>query len=295
MKEHLSPKELAEALGVSESSVKRWSDEGRIPVRRTAGGHRRISIEDAVRYIRRTNAAVRRPDLLGFAESGDLMWQNLSDHELEDHLYDALVRGDGATAAGLVHGPFLAGRPLAWISDGPVRGAMSRIGELWRHQSDGILLEHRATDICIQAIMRIRLSLPAGLDAPTAVGGAVAGDPYLLPSLLAATVLRDVGMRDVNLGPQTPLDVFPAAAERENPRLVWISFSVVEAARTARAALPALVGELGETGASLIIGGRAVGELADLRHPNLTISQSMAELATFARGLLAQAPAGSAN
>jgi len=55
------------------------------------------------------------------------------------------------------------------------------------------------------------------------------------------------------------------------------------------AGLLGLAGDLAQRGASLIIGGRAAGELADLRHPNLTISNSMAELATFARGLLAVA------
>lgn len=295
MNDHLSPKQLAQALGVSESSVKRWVDEGLIAATRTAGGHRRIPLEQAVGYVRRTNASVRRPDILGFAESGEVMRRNLSDEQLADQLYDALVRGDSAVASGLVHGPYLAGRPLAWIFDGPVREAMTRIGELWRHQGDGILLEHRATDICFQAVMRLRLSLPAEPGSPVAIGGAPGGDPYLLPSLLAATVLRDAGMTDINLGPQTPLSILSEAARYESPRLIWVSLSVAEAAREARAGLLGLAEDLAKRGVSLIVGGRAAQDLADLRHRNLTISGSMAELATFARGLLAASGAGESS
>ena len=59
MKPLLSPRELAQAIGVSESSLKRWADAGQIRVARTAGGHRRISIADAVRFIREADRAAR--------------------------------------------------------------------------------------------------------------------------------------------------------------------------------------------------------------------------------------------
>ena len=64
----LSPKDLADAIGVSESSLKRWTDAGRIRASRTDGGHRRIALEDAVRFIREAGVPVVRPELLGMPE-----------------------------------------------------------------------------------------------------------------------------------------------------------------------------------------------------------------------------------
>src|SRR5688500_324070 len=64
----LTPKELADAIGASESSLRRWVDRGRLPVSRTAGGHRRIPLATAIRFIRETGATVVRPELLGFDE-----------------------------------------------------------------------------------------------------------------------------------------------------------------------------------------------------------------------------------
>ncbi|MCK4977066.1 MAG: helix-turn-helix domain-containing protein, partial [Anaerolineales bacterium] len=39
--EWLSLSDAAEILGVHPSTVRKWSDEGVLPVRRTKGGHRR--------------------------------------------------------------------------------------------------------------------------------------------------------------------------------------------------------------------------------------------------------------
>ena len=53
----LSPRQFAAAIGVSESSVRRWADGGQIKMTRTAGGHRKIARSEAIRFIRRTNSA----------------------------------------------------------------------------------------------------------------------------------------------------------------------------------------------------------------------------------------------
>ncbi len=46
----LSPHDVASVLGVSESTVKRWVDIGRLVADRTGGGHRRVSWEQVLRF-----------------------------------------------------------------------------------------------------------------------------------------------------------------------------------------------------------------------------------------------------
>jgi excisionase family DNA binding protein len=65
MNEQVSPKQLARAIQVSESSVKRWCDQGVISTVRTAGGHRRIPVADVLRFLRDNRYDVVRPELLG--------------------------------------------------------------------------------------------------------------------------------------------------------------------------------------------------------------------------------------
>jgi len=284
----LSPRDLAEAIGVSESSVKRWADAGTIRAVRTAGGHRRIPRAEAIRFIREARIDVVRPQVLGFAEAAHAAGSTPQAAGDADILFEALRDGQRDRVLGLVQGWFLSGRSLAWIFDGPVAAAMTRIGDLWLHQGDGVLLEHRATDLCIQAVTQLRLALPTeGADAPAAVGASPGDDPYLLPCILAATILQEAGMQAINLGPETPLAVIEAAAARHHARLAWLSVSTDAGAKTASAGLGKLAEALGGGGTHLVVGGRAAAGLKLRREPNLIFLDTMSELGAFASGLTA--------
>jgi hypothetical protein len=62
---YFSPKEVGEALGVSESSVKRWCDAGLIDNQKTSGGHRRVLISGVIDFVRRKNKKIISPEILG--------------------------------------------------------------------------------------------------------------------------------------------------------------------------------------------------------------------------------------
>src|SRR3954469_4133419 len=66
MEKLLTTNDVAMAIGASESSLRRWTNSGAIRTHRTVGGHRRIPLSEAIRFIRETGATVVRPDLLGF-------------------------------------------------------------------------------------------------------------------------------------------------------------------------------------------------------------------------------------
>jgi molybdopterin-binding protein len=51
------PGQVAELLGVSVDTVRRWCDEGRLRTSRSEGGHRLIQGEDLARYLSEQDAA----------------------------------------------------------------------------------------------------------------------------------------------------------------------------------------------------------------------------------------------
>ena len=219
----LTSRQFAEAMGVSESSVKRWVDEGEIVAHRTAGGHRRIPMAAAVRFIRLQRARPAKPHLLSLPTMpvfGDI------DADAADGLHQALLRDDAPQARAIISGRFLAGAEIAAIGDGLIRPALQRIGELWQSDPEGILLEHRAVESCVQILSEIMLWLPTPApDAPAAIAAAGPGDPYMLPPMLAFLALRERGLRAVNLGPLTPLATVTQAVNRYGTRVCSLSMS----------------------------------------------------------------------
>jgi len=283
----LSPRDLARSLGVSESSVKRWVDDGALSAMRTAGGHRRIALAEAVRFVRHTGASVVRPDLIvgAGAAASVARFDAAAQQDVGEQLLALLEQDDAPAARALLLALYVSGWPVAALCDGPMRVALERIGTLWQHGPAGIVVEHRATDTSVRALAEMRtLVTPPADGAPAALGAAPSGDPYLLPSLMAAAVLADVGFRDHNLGPEVPLAVLGEAAARYRPRIVWLAMSVPQDDARFTESVVELAGRLERSGATLILGGRGAPSLRPTAGA-LRI-HSMTELAAFARGAL---------
>jgi len=274
----LSTRVLADALGVSESSLKRWVDSGRISASRTEGGHRRIPLSEAIRFIRDTRAPISRPELL------DLQEVAVARSRGEDRLASYVRDGDSVAARGWLIARYLEGATIAELADGPIREAMVGLGELWYHDQRGIFIEHRGTDVCLQAVAQLRGMIPTvPATAPVALGGAPPGDPYLVPTQLAAMVVAEAGMTPVNLGPDTPVDAFARAVDEHQPKLVWISISAELASANACAISNWL--ETVPATTAIVIGGTQSRVLSNL--PVRAVrATSMGDLASVAGSLV---------
>lgn len=296
MKQSLSPKELAQVIGVSESSLKRWADDGRVRVTRTMGGHRRITLQEAVRFAREAHLPIVRPELLGIHQVGKLSTQArpIEADQAGQMLEKMLVEGQGDEARGLILDLYLKGKTVAWLCDGPIRHAMSKIGEIWSHDSKGIYIEHRAIDLCVHALTQIRLlvaqpelenALPGEQPArPVALGGAPPNDPYVLGSLMSSCVCAEAGYADINLGANIPLDSLLDAVEKYQPKLVWLSCTDVAQLPSPKA-IDQFADRLEPHGAKLIVGGQARPRGSGMSE-NIHVCGSMAELSAYANGLM---------
>ncbi|MBA3819241.1 MAG: excisionase family DNA-binding protein [Deltaproteobacteria bacterium] len=278
----LSPRELADALGVSESSLKRWVDAGKISATRTDGGHRRIALAEAVRFIRETGAPLAHPEILDMPEVAIAHGRALHG----DSLLHYLEEGDAVGARGWLLARYLAGAAIAELCDGPVRESMQALGELWRHDEGGVFVEHRGTDVCLQALAHLRATFDPPAGAPLALGATPEDDPYLLASFMAALVVGAAGMRAVNLGPDTPVSALHQAVLHYQPRLVWISASAPLPAQRARS-IAQWIATLPPTTCA-VVGGRESAAIVAAHH-GVQRFESMAELAELASQIAREA------
>ena len=279
----VSPRDFGRAVGVSESTVKRWVDKGRLVSTRTPGGHRRISAVEGLRAIREMQLSLQDPAILGVTDLVGDYGRPLASPG--DALYAFIAAGEAKSASHVVIGEYMRGTSIWEIADQVIRPAMHRIGH-GGHEPEAILLEHRATQIVLE-IARALQKLATGDRATVrAVIGGVSGDPYQISCVLIAGVIAEAGVQSVNLGPDTPASVFLRSLDNsETPAMLAISVSVVNDVRELSLGLNQVVHAAAERDCLVVIGGRGVGDLSLDPLPCLRIHTSMASLAKEVRML----------
>jgi methanogenic corrinoid protein MtbC1 len=212
-------------------------------------------------------------------------------------LTEALRQGRAEEVRGIMMRLYLSGWSVAEICDGPVLSSMTSIGQLWKEGSYGIFVEHRASDLCAQALHQLRSVILVQEGAAAAVGGGPARDQHVLGSLMVAAVMASEGIDAINLGPDTPARVLLQAAERHGAQYLWLSIGARQAAARLRAQVEELIGGIdalarNSAGPSpyLLIGGRQRGLVAGMSHPRLFTGGSLSELVAFVRGATGRTP-----
>lgn len=237
--------EAARAFRVGVSSIKRWTDEGELESIRTPGGHRRYTPASLHHF-----AAIRglSTDLLPPLSEYDEMEPV---EPADTTLYDALVKGDQAAVRRLVT-PRVEPLPKrATFLDRVVGDSLREIGFRWERGDLGIDEEHRAAQMIIEAVDRLRP--PIARTGRLAILACPPDELHDLPLRLVRLIFEWSGWRTELMGASLPWSAARAAVERSRPAIVAFS---------ARSADPFQYNDFeqftafaAEAGAKVIVGG----------------------------------------
>src|SRR5580698_1799359 len=137
----LSPKQVARAIGVSESSLKRWCDQGLIETVRTAGGHRKLPLEDVIRFLRERKHELICPEVLKMPVRSPQSEIGLERGRVA--VIEAILAGNESLVRQIVFDLYLAKHSISVICDEVLCPAFCEIGSRWQCKSADVYQERR--------------------------------------------------------------------------------------------------------------------------------------------------------
>ena len=282
-KKQFTPRKVAIALGVSESSLKRWCDRGLIQASKTVGGHRRIPLASVARFVKTSGHELVDPGALGFSSSDSAIVN--SPDSIVENLRRKLAEGDENGCRQILFELFVESEKISQICDLTIAPAFHQIGEQWDCGQLEVYEERLACEIATRLLSELRSFIePPEANAPLALGGTLSDDKYVLPTTMVEMVLRSNGWNAQSLGVGLPFETLLAALRQHQPRLFWLSISHIENEqsfidefREFRLSMPSQT--------AFVVGGRALNDSLRKQMDYTAYCDTMAHLESFAESV----------
>ncbi len=227
----LSTQEVASMINVTETTVKRWADEGKLNCAKTLGGHRKFKMKDIVAFAEVNGyplSGVHPPpmtheqkELLQFG----VITRNYK--KVADVFLEEALQGDASGLQQLLQYLYKNHISMGSIADEVIRPALVRIGEMWYNGTLGIEQEHIASNAITEALIRFAPEIHhKGSNGLTALCACPEGEYHEIGLRSFSYVLESEGWSVYYVGANTPFDTIQSFMKTMQPNVVCLSFTV---------------------------------------------------------------------
>lgn len=252
-----SPKRAAAAIGVSESSLKRWCDAGVVKAVKTAGGHRRITRSEVVAFAKKKNYRLRDPLSIGLPDIHAVDFSSID--QARRSFLTAMLEANIVNSKKILCSLFIRGHNVAEIFDRVIAPVFYDIGKKWKSGEIEVYQERMATQICHESLFELRTIIPQlPANAPVAIGASLEGNEYQLATFGVELCLRNFGWSATSLGANIPISSLLQAALDLHPSFIWISATTIEDPASFVSRLNSF-SERVTAATRVVVGGRAIG------------------------------------
>ena len=253
---------------------------------KTVGGHRRITVQEVLRFVREQNHSIVEPQLLALPSTQDRKARRIGG--CAERLAKGLLAGNEDTCRAIVFDLFIAGQPVSRIFDEVVAPAFRTIGEKWECREAEIWQERSSCQIAIRVLHDLRSKLTPPKSDRAVLGATIEGDLYSLPGTMAEIVLRSMGWDARLLGQSIPFESMSNAIEQHEPVIFWLSVSHIPSESAFVTGFQRLFQVASDANTAIVVGGRALTPELRSQLRYAAFCDTMQHLEEFARTQLRQ-------
>jgi excisionase family DNA binding protein len=269
--------EAAKILGVNVSTIKRWTDDGRLECIRTAGGHRKFIMSHLSEFLDQNRKKRSKINLFPLENETDL---KISNHILKGdffHLIEYLQKQafncNRDRVQKVFNGLYLAQYPLYVIYDQIVTPILRDTGKLWINGKIDIIQEHLATSTLRDAIKRLQgiISLPKAKKGK-ALCLNLSNEMHDIALKMVDHILENRGFKVLYSGQNTPIINFEKILKSFKPDRIYISSSYIEDIKAAQEEFDYICDCSAKAGINIYIGGAGFDQL---NYDHLAVAQRL--------------------
>jgi excisionase family DNA binding protein len=259
----LSTADVARLFNVTETTVKRWADEGELKCQKTPGGHRKFEVRQVIEFAEENHfepvATLELPDSDALAGSIRIAILTRDYPKLvEAFVHKALSPDTKDLFQFLV---YLYEHKIAlWeIYDLILRPGMQQIGAKWERGEIEISREHHASAETIEAITKLQTQIyTKPSTGRSALFACLDSEMHEIGLRTAANLFEAEGWHTYNLGARTPFPSLLATIREVKPHVVCLSLTQQENVPDLPAKIHALSTLVRSLDARLAIGGACI-------------------------------------
>lgn len=282
----LSTADVARLFNVTETTVKRWADDGTLRCQKTPGGHRKFQMRHIVEFATINN--FEPIGALQFEGGGQLAGKievavlSRNFPALQEAFVEKALSPDRTDLYQFFSYLYQHHLQLWEIYDLILGPGMQEIGNRWERGEIGVNHEHRASYETLDALAKLQAQVSMkGKSGHSAICACLEDELHEIGLRCAAYLFEVEGWHVQYLGARTPHQSLLAAIKEVRPDVVCISSTTMGDLGHSVEVLQNVHEAAVAQGAHVLLGGRAVMQPLPAQHVSSVVYRSSKQLVDF--------------
>ena len=284
---YLNSKEVASIMGVNVSTIKRWTDSGKLDCYQTVGGHRKFLLSHLKNFLKEKINQKLKVNIIQYLNKGDKELVQRIDRidykYLRDYLFQLGLQQGVDSIHDVINSLLIKGEPQYRIYDELILNVLNRIGDLWSNNKLSIADEHTMTETIRNVMYRIHseisknnVKIPKKVICMT-----LTNDEHEIPLVMIQSILDEINIPSTNLGPNIPVPEIESKIQVVNPTHLIISSNYVLDTDTFNSEISQLLQICHKKDIEILIGGSGNHLLIEENRSTTIELKNMADLFNY--------------